>query len=362
MAHDHLVAPAFGALPRHFAAAHAECHGARLPRGLPPRTMGDDARLAERRARLQRLQVKMNESASANRQEVAEEQASRREHAQKRSVGQARKLAKAERILDERDLREAGKDVERHRAMHYTIEENEAWEAKLEDKERTRDKGAIGTSFASPRFPRPRRALLPSADCAPQARRGCIRKAEGVGYRAAPVGVGAACTHPRKRGAGAQSRCRVRRTPPRRRRGRPAGVAPESRVRRTSHADKTRSGGAAGGATMGQMPRLPTSTKRTSTSTRRSSAYVALLTQYYDEHTKEIRENRTFPHPDPQSSAAPPCSSDCMYSRAIPLPRLHVASGGGSWRVRRRRKRAWCSRSGAACAARGSPASVRRAC
>ncbi|WFD48941.1 SYF2 splicing factor [Malassezia furfur] len=105
--------------------------------------MGDDARLAERRARLQRLQAKMNESASANRQEVAEEQASRREHAQKRSVGQARKLAKAERILDERDLREAGKDVERHRAMHYTIEENEAWEAKLEDKERTRDKGAI---------------------------------------------------------------------------------------------------------------------------------------------------------------------------------------------------------------------------
>ncbi|WFC96439.1 SYF2 splicing factor [Malassezia brasiliensis] len=105
--------------------------------------MDDDARLAERRARLQRLQAKMSESASANRQDVAEEQAARREHAQKRTIGQARKLAKAERILDERDLREAGKDVERHRAMNYTIEENEAWEAKLEDKERTRDKGAI---------------------------------------------------------------------------------------------------------------------------------------------------------------------------------------------------------------------------
>ena len=94
--------------------------------------MGDDAGLASRRARLQRLQAKMSESASANRQDVAEEQAARREHAQKRSVGQARKLAKAERLLDERDLREAGKDVERHRAMQYSIEENEAWEAKLE--------------------------------------------------------------------------------------------------------------------------------------------------------------------------------------------------------------------------------------
>lgn len=141
--------------------------------------MDDDARLAERRARLQRLQAKMSESASANRQDVAGEQAARREHAQKRSIGQARKLAKAERILDERDLREAGKDVERHRAMNYTIEENEAWEAKLEDKERTRDKGAIGTWFVSPRLPGPCRTLLPPADCTPQARRGFVRETEG---------------------------------------------------------------------------------------------------------------------------------------------------------------------------------------
>ena len=81
---------------------------------------------------------------SANRQDIVEEQAAQREHSQRRSVGQARKLAKAERLLDERDLREAGKDVERHRAMNYTIEENEAWEAKLAEKEVSRDKGAIG--------------------------------------------------------------------------------------------------------------------------------------------------------------------------------------------------------------------------
>ncbi|WFD37316.1 SYF2 splicing factor [Malassezia japonica] len=103
----------------------------------------DDERQASRRARLQQLQAKMSASASANRSDVAEEQASRRQSSQKHSVGTNRKLAKAERLLDERDMREAGKDVERHRAMQYSIEENEAWEKKLEDKEQTRDKGAI---------------------------------------------------------------------------------------------------------------------------------------------------------------------------------------------------------------------------
>ncbi|WFD45200.1 SYF2 splicing factor [Malassezia psittaci] len=105
--------------------------------------MVDEASMASRQARLQRLKTKMNESIRANRQDIVEEQTAQRERSQKRSVGQARKLAKAERLLDERDLREAGKDVERHRAMNYTIEENEAWEAKLEDKEVSRDKGAI---------------------------------------------------------------------------------------------------------------------------------------------------------------------------------------------------------------------------
>ncbi|WFD01019.1 hypothetical protein MYAM1_003779 [Malassezia yamatoensis] len=105
--------------------------------------MVDEASMASRQARLQRLKTKMNQSLSANRQDIVEEQVAQRERSQKRSVGQARKLAKAERLLDERDLREAGKDVERHRAMNYSIEENEAWEAKLEDKEVSRDKGAI---------------------------------------------------------------------------------------------------------------------------------------------------------------------------------------------------------------------------
>ncbi|WFD28939.1 SYF2 splicing factor [Malassezia nana] len=98
---------------------------------------------AERRARLQSLQARLRDSSRANRSDVIAEQAKQRESAQKRSTAHAHKLAKAERLLDERDMRERGEDVERHRAMHYTIEENEAWEKKLEEKERTRDKGMI---------------------------------------------------------------------------------------------------------------------------------------------------------------------------------------------------------------------------
>jgi len=134
--------------------------------------MADEASLAERRARLKQLQAKMRESASANRSDVVLEQSKQRDNAQRRGAGHAWKLAKAERLLDERDLRESGEDVERHRAKSYSIEENEAWEKKLEEKERKRDKGAIGACcmrHADTRLSGPRRALVPAPDCPTQA-------------------------------------------------------------------------------------------------------------------------------------------------------------------------------------------------
>ena len=80
-----------------------------------------------RRERLRNLQAKMQDSARANRREVAAEQTKQREGTQKRpSASSARALARAERILDERDMMERGEDVDRHRALHYTIEENDA--------------------------------------------------------------------------------------------------------------------------------------------------------------------------------------------------------------------------------------------
>lgn len=191
----------------------------------------DDERQASRRARLQQLQAKMSASASANRSDVAEEQASRRQSSQKHSVGTNRKLAKAERLLDERDMREAGKDVERHRAMQYSIEENEAWEKKLEDKEQTRDKGAIGTSPDSPRLSGPRRAVVPAPDPAAQARHGGVRKAERARGRAA----GRAHLGARPR-AGGRGKCpggggHLWRPQAGRRGSRPPRLAPEQRVR-----------------------------------------------------------------------------------------------------------------------------------
>lgn len=97
-----------------------------------------------RRARLHALQARMGDSARANRRAVAAEHAARREAAHTRETpGRRHKLSKAARILEERDIAARGEDVGRHRALTYSIEENERWEAHLAEKERRRDKGLI---------------------------------------------------------------------------------------------------------------------------------------------------------------------------------------------------------------------------
>lgn len=53
-------------------------------------------------------------------------------------------MKKAEAVLDARDAEEAGEDIERTRNWNYSIADNEAWEAKLEQREQKRDKGDIG--------------------------------------------------------------------------------------------------------------------------------------------------------------------------------------------------------------------------
>jgi len=59
-------------------------------------------------------------------------------------AAQDRKMARAEAELDLRDLKERGEDVERNRNWGYSIEDNEKWEDKLENKGEKRDKGAVG--------------------------------------------------------------------------------------------------------------------------------------------------------------------------------------------------------------------------
>ena len=98
---------------------------------------------SDRRAKFQQLQRRWQDTSKANRRDVLGEQAKQRETSQRASRAHAFRLAKAERTLEERDLLERGEDVARHRAKTYTIEENEAWERKLEEKERSRDKGMM---------------------------------------------------------------------------------------------------------------------------------------------------------------------------------------------------------------------------
>lgn len=98
---------------------------------------------SDRRAKFRQLQRRWQDTSKANRRDVLGEQAKQREASQRASRAHAFRLAKAERTLEERDLLERGEDVARHRAKTYTIEENEAWERKLEEKERSRDKGMM---------------------------------------------------------------------------------------------------------------------------------------------------------------------------------------------------------------------------
>jgi len=62
-----------------------------------------------------------------------------------------------------------------------------------------------------------------------------------------------------------------------------------------TYAGTTRSSAAAGAARTTWTSRARISTSATSASTARSSVYVRLLTQYFGEHTKELRENCTYP-------------------------------------------------------------------
>lgn len=98
--------------------------------------------MEDRQARLAALRAKMSASTRANRRDILSEQSRSRSIASELSnPSGSRKLQKAEKLLEERDLRESGTDVERHRNLHYSLEDSEAWDSKLEEKERRKDSG-----------------------------------------------------------------------------------------------------------------------------------------------------------------------------------------------------------------------------
>jgi pre-mRNA-splicing factor SYF2 len=65
-------------------------------------------------------------------------------------------------VLEDRDLRIRGEDVERHRNMKYSLEDNERWVAKVEEKERRKDQGPGEFGDAAERaYPRQLKSLKP---------------------------------------------------------------------------------------------------------------------------------------------------------------------------------------------------------
>ncbi|KAK0557168.1 Pre-mRNA-splicing factor SYF2 [Tilletia horrida] len=108
--------------------------------------------MEDRMAKMKELRKKMNDSARANRKDViAEQTRAKNGGVAKDPQHKSWKLKKAEKILEERDIRESGEDLDRVRAWGYSIEDNEAWEEKLEDKEERRDKGPVDFNTAAER-------------------------------------------------------------------------------------------------------------------------------------------------------------------------------------------------------------------
>lgn len=262
--------------------------------------MSDEA-AHERRAKFRQLQRKLRETSTANRKDVIAEQTRQRESAQRKSTAHAFQRAKAERLLEERDLRERGEDVERHRSKTYTIEENEAWEQKLAEKERSRDKGMIDfQDLAERSYQRQLKRLTP--DRAAYARQKEQESQEGASTAVATRAGSDALVPAREAGASPTVRAYGTHAPDDEAVDRLVHHLNHEYVLRTgiAHtAGRTRSSGAVGAVKTISTSKARTSTSATSASTGRSSAYVhphASLTQYFGEHTQEFRENRTW-HP-----------------------------------------------------------------
>ncbi|SPC65267.1 related to SYF2 - pre-mRNA-splicing factor [Ustilago sp. UG-2017b] len=120
--------------------------------------------MEDRQARLSTLRSKMAASTRANRHDILSEQSRSRSLASKlKNPSTSRKLAKAESLLEQRDLRESGEDVERHRNMTYSLEDDEKWDKKLQQKETRKDQGTSDFGNAAQRaYQRQVRLLKPN--------------------------------------------------------------------------------------------------------------------------------------------------------------------------------------------------------
>ncbi|GFZ42408.1 hypothetical protein JCM24511_00123 [Saitozyma sp. JCM 24511] len=88
--------------------------------------------MEERMAKLKDLRVRMSQSTAANRKDlVADHQKSKVTAKELQRLEKQRKLAQTLRLKAEAE--DSGEDLERRKAWEWSIEQNERWEAKMED-------------------------------------------------------------------------------------------------------------------------------------------------------------------------------------------------------------------------------------
>lgn len=114
----------------------------------PPKTETSPTKTSElsREERFKALRSKLAASTKANHAEVIAEH--KRMKLNPTNLSKLdRKKAEAEMKLAKADAEDAGDDFERKRAWDWTMEESEAWDRRLAEKQRNRDQaGFAGTS------------------------------------------------------------------------------------------------------------------------------------------------------------------------------------------------------------------------
>lgn len=109
----------------------------------------DDPRpsTSDRMAKLKELRLRMNESTAANRRDLVEDhQKSKVTARELQRLEKQKKLAQTLRL--KADAEASGEDLERRKAWEWSIEQNERWEAKVQDQKERADnryKGGWGS-------------------------------------------------------------------------------------------------------------------------------------------------------------------------------------------------------------------------
>lgn len=138
-------------------AATTEAQSASEP---SPSSSASTRTLADRQAMFERLKQAKNQAGQANARALVQAERQKTNNPSRPTEYRARKLANAQTELERMDAQARGDDPERVAHWHYSIEETEKWNAKLDNKAERKDQGAVDhTTEAERAYARKIRAL-----------------------------------------------------------------------------------------------------------------------------------------------------------------------------------------------------------